>query len=64
MTGHGEREWLAVFDAEATVEVAALALGALARLTDGQLRALRWIGLTDEGWTRLYVELGERGIAL
>ena len=56
----GYAEWAVVFDAESIVSLGALAIEALRRLTTPQLRSLIWIGLVDEGWTRLYTELAER----
>jgi len=42
------------------VQVELLAIAALRALSTTQLRSLRWIGMLDEGWSRMYTELDER----
>jgi len=50
-----------VFKAETDVLFELEAIAALRALTTDQLRSLTWIGLMDEGWSRLFTELEERG---
>ena len=50
-----------VFKAESDVQMELLALDAMRALTTDQLRSLIWVGLLDEGWSRLFTELAERG---
>jgi len=57
-------EWRAVQSAEMTVLFELDALAALRALTTDQLRSLVYVGLHDDGWTRLYAELAERGETL
>lgn len=52
-----------VGDAESIVARERLALKLLATLTVGQLRGLVWVGLLDEGWTRVYDEVASRGVS-
>jgi len=56
----GFAEWWAVFQAESDVLLEMLALDALRALSTEQLRGLIWIGLLDEGWSRVVTELDER----
>jgi len=56
----GFAEWWAVFQAESAVLLEMLALDALRALSTEQLRGLIWIGLLDEGWSRVVTELDER----
>jgi hypothetical protein len=44
--------------------IEALAREALESLTIDQLRAVRWIGLTDDGWARMFRGLERRGAHL
>ena len=60
----GYAEWAVGFNAESTVQFELLAIAALRALTTEQLRSLRYVGLLDEGWSRLFTELEERGEAL
>ena len=55
------RQWRAelVADTEAAMEV--LAQDTLRSLSTEQVDGLRWIGLMDEGWSRMYRELARRG---
>ena len=57
----GFAEWWAGFEAESTVQFELLAIAALRALTTEQLRSLRYVGLLDEGWSRLFAELDDRG---
>ena len=57
----GYADWAVVFHAESAVLFELHAIAALRALTTDQLRSLIWVGLLDEGWTRLYAELDERG---
>lgn len=54
---------IVVHEAECIVGLEVLAIEALAGLTTEQLRRLRWVGLLDEGWTRMRAELARRGEA-
>ena len=56
----GYAEYAVVFDAETYVQMELLAIAALRALSTTQLRSLRWIGMLDEGWSRMYTELDER----
>jgi len=53
-------EWWAVFVAESDLLLEQLALDALRALSVEQLQGLIWIGLLDEGWSRVVTELDER----
>ena len=57
----GYAQWAVVFHAETTVLYELNAIAALRALSTNQLRSLVWIGMLDEGWTRMYDELAERG---
>ncbi len=57
----GFAAWCAVFKAESAVRLEMLALDALRGLSTEQLQGLLWIGLLDEGWSRVVTELDERG---
>ena len=57
----GFAEWWVVHEAESNVYFELRAIAALRALSTNQLRSLVWVGLLDEGWTRLYAELAERG---
>ena len=59
----GYREWRAALVADAEVGIEALA-HTLRSLNVHQLRGLRWIGLMDEGCSRMYRELARRGEVL
>jgi len=60
----GYAEWAVVFHAETTVGYELHAIAALKALSTKQLRSLVWVGLLDEGWSRMYAELDERGETL
>ena len=55
------REWRAEMIADAEAGIEALAQDTLRSLNTEQVRGLRWIGLMDEGWSRMYRELARRG---
>ncbi len=57
----GFAAWHAVFQAELDVQLEMLAIDALRGLSTEQLQSLIWIGLLDEGWSRVVTELDERG---
>ena len=57
----GYAEWHARFIAQSLVKEEALAQAALRSLSTQQLRDIRWIGLVDQGWRRMYAELDRRG---
>lgn len=63
MTAVDEAPWV-VCDAEGVVALEWLAIEALRSLTAGQLRGLVWVGLLDDGWRRLVLELDARGESL
>jgi hypothetical protein len=48
---------------EGAIVLEQYARDALRGLSDSQLSSLRWVGLLDEGWTRMYGEMAERGIS-
>ncbi len=56
--------WQVVREAEVTVDLADMALLAMRSLSSEQLRSVVWLGLVDEGWSRVFAELAERGEAL
>jgi hypothetical protein len=56
--------WAVIFDAENLIKLEALAIAALAGLTTDQLRAIVWVGLLDNGWSRVFLELNRRGESL
>jgi len=56
----GYADWAVVFEAETAVLVEQIALDALRALSVDQLHSLIWIGLLDEGWSRVVTELDER----
>ena len=49
------------WEAETLVWTESLAQDALRSLTTQQLRDIRWVGLDDDGWRRMYRELDRRG---
>ena len=60
----GFAEWWVVHEAESNVHFELRAIAALKALSTTQLRSLVWVGLLDEGWSRMYAELAERGETL
>jgi hypothetical protein len=54
-------EWAVQREADSIVLLELLAIEALRLLSTEQLHAIKWIGLLDEGWSRLYLELEQRG---
>jgi hypothetical protein len=54
-------DWLVVFEAESVVGREWRAQQALRRLSVEQLHDLGWVGLLDDGWSRLVAELRRRG---
>jgi len=56
----GYAEYAVVFEAESAVLIEQIALGAMRALTTEQLNSLIWIGLLDEGFSRVVTELDER----
>ena len=60
----GYAEFAVVCNAEDTVLFEMHAIAALRALSTTQLRSLVWIGMLDEGWSRMYTELAERGETL
>ena len=62
--GPGYAAWYAAWQADCIVGLEALAQDALQSLSTQQLRDIRWIGLLDDGWSRMYAELERRGESL
>jgi len=56
----GYAEFAVVFEAETDVQIELIALNAMRALTTAQLNSLIWIGLLDEGFSRVVTELDER----
>ena len=56
----GYAEFAVVFNAESDVLCELIALNVMRGLTTQQLRNLIWIGLLDEGFSRVVTELDER----
>lgn len=54
----------AVFEAESELGIQYMAFCVLRSLSDEQLRAIKWVGLLDDGWDRVFAELADRGIDL
>jgi hypothetical protein len=61
LRARGEAEFLALHHAEGIVALEFKAIEAARMLTTEQLRAVVWLGLLDEGWSRVTAELAHRG---
>ena len=53
-----------LWQADCIVGLESMAQHAVRSLSTDQLRAIRWIGLLDEGWRRMVAELERRGETL